>query len=373
MAVQRLWLAQFRNYQQADVTFAPILNLLIGANGQGKTNLIESLYTLSTGHGFRAAKDKELILHGAQAARLKALIQPADSARRLPLQLAFNGHAKRWQLNGVAYRQLQDMPDRLLAVLFTPDDLAIIKGSPEERRRFLDRELGLISPAYDLERRTYRRLLAQRNELLKEVRARRAPADHLSVWDRKLAHSGAYLVAERLAFLRRLVPRARQVHEYMAQQSGFNLTYQSSLGAGIKNEGAADLEEVFLQALTDRQKEDIQAGSTGLGPHRDDLVFYAHQEELRAFGSQGQQRTAILALKLAEVAVITDSCGSRPILLLDDVLSELDPSRQRLLLESVISRGLQTFISSTHLDLRYDLFKNGKVFSIKEGKIIPKQ
>ena len=133
MAVQRLWLAQFRNYQQADVTFAPILNLLIGANGQGKTNLIESLYTLSTGHGFRAAKDKELILHGAQAARLKALIQPDNSARRLPLQLAFNGHAKRWQLNGVAYRQLQDMPDRLLAVLFTPDDLSLIHISEPTR------------------------------------------------------------------------------------------------------------------------------------------------------------------------------------------------------------------------------------------------
>lgn len=372
MLIQGLHLANFRNYRRVDLTLAPVLNLLIGPNGQGKTNLIESLYTLSVGHGFRAAKDREMIYHGAEAARIKAIIQAEDSSRHLPLELAFNGHAKRWRLNGVTYRQLQDLPDRLLAVLFTPDDLAVVKGSPEERRRFLDRELGLVQPAYDLERRKYRKLLAQRNELLKDIRAGRSQADQLSVWDRNLAKSGAQLIADRLDFLRYLVPRARQVHEYMARTPGFNITYQASLGAQVKNEGAEDLEGLFLEALADRQQADIRSGSTSIGPHRDDLVFYAGQEDLRTFGSQGQQRTAILALKLAEVDVVRQRCGSQPVLLLDDVLSELDPVRQRLLLEAVVAKNLQTFISSTHLDLSHDLFKNSKVFSVQEGNIIPK-
>ncbi|MFM9413995.1 DNA replication/repair protein RecF [Peptococcus simiae] len=372
MLIQGLQLAYFRNYRRVDISPAPVLNLLIGPNGQGKTNLIESLYTLSVGHGFRAAKDRDLIYHGAEAARLKAIIQAEGSRRQLPLELAFNGHAKRWRLNGVSYRQLQDLPDRLLAVLFTPDDLAVVKGSPDERRRFLDRELGLVNPGYDLERRKYRKLLAQRNELLKDIRAGRAETGQLSVWDRNLAQSGARLIADRLDFLRHLVPRARQVHEHMARKAGFNITYQASLGAQVKNEGAEDLERLFLEALADQRQHDIRAGSTSIGPHRDDLVFYASQEDLRTFGSQGQQRTAILALKLAEVDVIRQRCGSQPILLLDDVLSELDPIRQRLLLEAVVDQDLQTFISSTHLDLSHELFKNSKVFSVQEGNIIPK-
>lgn len=371
MLVQALTLANFRNYRRVDIEFASLLNLLIGENGQGKTNLIESLYMLSVGHGFRAAKDKELILHGAPAARLKSIIQRRDSQRALPLALAFNGNAKRWQLNGVTYRNLQEMPERLLAILFTPDDLSIVKGSPEERRRFLDKELGLISPDYDFQRRVYRKLLIQRNELLKEVRARRVPVDHLSVWDRKLSQSGAIIIAERLSFLSQLVPRARQVHTHMARKNSFNITYQASLGAKVKHEGAEELERLFLAALQARRSDDIRAGSTGIGPHRDDLIFYAANENLRTFGSQGQQRTAVLALKLAEVAIIYDRYGVKPILLLDDVLSELDPLRQRFLLEAVVTQGLQTFISSTHLDLRYDLFKDGKVFSVKEGNIIP--
>lgn len=371
MYIDTLRLAQFRNYGPTMLGCHRHLNIFVGKNGQGKTNLLEAIYVLAVGESFRAGKEAELLQWQAPWFRIAATFFVEESERTLRADLYYDPQKKkRLAFNGVRYKGFDEMPERLAVVLFTPDDLEIVKGSPENRRRFLDRELATLYPQFSLAVRKYRRTLHQRNELLKDVRAGRETIDTLPSWDKSLAELGALIIYERLRLLRLLVPQARRIHRYMTRHKEiFTITYQSSLGADVLNDEREALENRFLSLLEEKREADVKSGSTGIGPHRDDLVLYEDGIDLRTYGSQGEQRTAVLALKLAEIEAFRRLHGRQPILLLDDVMSELDSSRQNLLLQAVVRNQMQTFLTTTALNFNYGDAADAQVFYVKEGKI----
>lgn len=372
MQLTDLALAHFRNYERAHLVCHPQLNIFLGANGQGKTNLLESIYYLALGHGFRSAKDEELLGWEQPWMQVRGRYLRQDSERAYVQNIRWvPGERRQFSLNKVSYHRFDEMPSRLLVVLFMPDDLAIIKGGPDKRRRFLDRELEGLHPNYRRDRLAYRRALAQRNELLREIRAGRASVKALEPWNGALCEAGARVIVARLSFLRLVVPRARKVHAYMAQTKGaFEITYQSSLGTDVMTLSEAEIRNAFALRLQEGIQDDLRQRSTGWGPHRDDLIFYENGIDLRTYGSQGQQRTAILAMKLAEIEAFERVYGRMPILLLDDVTSELDEMRQKLLMKAIMRKGIQTFLTTTHLDEATKNTVHGTFFTIEEGKII---
>ncbi len=372
MNIKSLSFSHYRNYELLTLSPHHRLNVVMGPNAQGKTNLLEAIYVMAVGMSFRAHKEAELLRWKDDWFRLDSQFQVEDSGRLLSFSYVSDGAKKRkLSLNGVQYRRWEDLPERLQVVLFTPDDLNIVKGSPERRRRFLDMELSTLLPGFSTLCRNYRRTLYQRNELLKDVRARRVPADDLAVWDEALSQYGAHIIYERLRLLHLLVPQARRIHTYMTKQSAsFDITYQSSLGTAVLGMNESDLKARFLDHLIKKRAEEINRGVTLVGPHRDDLVIYENKNDLRTYGSQGQQRTAVLALKLSEIEAFRRLYGRAPILLLDDVMSELDQSRQDMLLHAVVHNDMQTFLTTTHLTFTTSNQPEKFIFSIKEGKII---
>lgn len=363
-------LSLWRNYKSLNLKFYPTLNIFLGPNGQGKTNLLEAIYYLCYGKNFRGNKDRELI-HWEQAYfRLEGLFSLDESARRQHIEIYYDTiHKKRLRLNGVKYQSMSKLPARPAAVLFTPDDLGIIKGSPGERRRYIDRELGDLYLDYEKLRLSYERVLSQRGELLREIRAHRADREQLVVWNLQLVDYGVAMIRRRLSLLALLVPQSRRVHAYIAKGSGhFDLTYQSSLGDVLHLSDDA-MKTRFLELLEESEDEEIRRAQNLLGPHRDDLTFYLEGKDLRTFGSQGQQRTAILALKMAAIDVYGHVLGQRPLLLLDDVMSELDYTRQQAVMQIVTKKKIQTFITGTGLDFSFKGFGYDPVFKIKDATV----
>ena len=267
------------------------------------------------------------------------------------------------------YGRLRALPVRLAAVLFTPDDLGIIKGGPAERRRFIDRELEALFADYEQTRHSYELVLSQRGELLRDIRRRRAEREQLVPWNLQLVELGVRMIRRRLDLLAFLVPQARRVHAFLTGEKGsFNVTYQSSLGQ-VLHENDAVMKTHFLERLAEVETEEIARGQSLLGPHRDDLIFYENGIDLRTYGSQGQQRTAILSMKMAAIDAYEQHLGTKPLLLLDDVMSELDFDRQRAVMEIVIKKQIQTFITGTGLDFTFKNFGYDPVFHVQEGAI----
>lgn len=370
MILKKLTVKDYRNYEEVSLSLHPMLNIFLGQNGQGKTNLLESIYYLCYGKNFRGNKDIELIRWKTQYFRLHGIFEVEDSQRQHDLVVYYDSlHRKMMQLNGVKYRTVKEMPERLSAVLFTPDDLSIIKGSPSSRRHFIDRELEALYGDFDTVRRSYERVLLQRNELLKDIRFKRASLSQLEPWNNQLVRYGVEMIERRLSLLSILVPQARKVHAFVTKEDKhFDVTYQSSIGQVLHQERST-LEQQFMNLLSENEKEDIAKGVTSIGPHRDDLNFYNNGVNLRTYGSQGQQRTAILSMKMAEISCFANRLGQQPLLLLDDVMSELDPMRQQAIMQIVVNKKIQTVISGTNLDFKFNHFGYNPIFFIKEGKI----
>lgn len=371
MIVQELSLKDWRNYETATLSLHETLNIFLGPNGQGKTNLLESLYYLCYGRNFRGNKDRELVRWNCQYFRLEALFQVDESARTHHLEIYYDAsRRKAIRLNGVKYGRMRSLPVRLSAVLFTPDDLGIVKGSPSERRRFIDRELEALYVDYESTRHAYERVLSQRAELLRDIRARRAPKSQLVPWNLQLVELGVRMIRHRLDLLAFLVPQARRVHAFLTGAKGsFNVTYQSSLGQVLHEDDSA-MKAHYMDLLAELEDEEIARGMSLAGPHRDDLIFYENGIDLRTFGSQGQQRTAILSMKMAAIDAYEKRLGQKPLLLLDDVMSELDFERQRAVMEIVIKKKIQTFITGTGLDFSFSGFGYDPVFHVEDGKIL---
>lgn len=370
MILKELTLRDWRNYDCTTITLHPTLNVFLGPNGQGKTNLLESIFYLCYGKNFRGNKDRELVHWNRQFFRLEALFALDETSRTHHLEIYYDAvRRKAVKLNGVRYGRLRALPVRLAAVLFTPDDLGIIKGGPAERRRFIDRELEALFADYEQTRHSYERVLSQRGELLRDIRRRRAEREQLVPWNLQLVELGVRMIRRRLDLLAFLVPQARRVHAFLTGEKGsFNVTYQSSLGQ-VLHENDAVMKTHFLERLAEVETEEIARGQSLLGPHRDDLIFYENGIDLRTYGSQGQQRTAILSMKMAAIDAYEQHLGTKPLLLLDDVMSELDFDRQRAVMEIVIKKQIQTFITGTGLDFTFKNFGYDPVFHVQEGTI----
>lgn len=355
MKVLELRASGFRNLET--LRFSPCggLNAVTGENAQGKTNLLEAMWLFTGGRSFRGARDQELVRAGAQEARLSLTFFSGGREQRAELTL--RGGARQAVLNGVAKRGMAELIGRFCAVVFSPEHLSLVKGGPAERRAFLDSALCQAKPSYAIAYARYRRTLNQRNALLKDIARHPELEDTLPIWDDRLCRSGAVLIRERRAYLERFAPRASAHYAGIAHgREELRLTYEPSCGG--------DMAESLRRAL----REDIRFGHTSVGPHRDDIGIEIGGMAARLYASQGQQRSAVLAMKLAEAAVLAEACGEEPVVFLDDVLSELDGSRQLYLLSSL--SGRQSFLTGCELPPRA-LGGTAARFLVRGGAVSP--
>ena len=333
MRLVSLTLRNYRNYGRLQLELGPSLNVFLGQNAQGKTNLLESVAILALSSSPRARRESDLIGPLGPEATVEAVADASGRRVELSFRVAKDGErtAKRIQVDGVARRAV-DLPGEVQATLFWPEDLSLVKGGPEHRRRFLNEMLVQIVRGYGRTLARYRRVLDQRNHLLRQVGAGQQPRSALEVWDAELATLGTALVGARAEAVAELAPLAAEGHAAISGGEDLAVGYS----------GPPD---DLVRALGSTLEEDIRRGSTGVGPHRDDLTVSIGGTDARSFASQGQQRTAVVSLKLAESDLIEKRSGERPILLLDDVLSELDAARREELLARVGESG-QVIVTS---------------------------
>ena len=340
MQVRTLWLTDFRSYTEARMDLAPGLTALVGANGEGKTNLLEALAWLATLSSFRGAPTDVLVRRGAPFAVIRALAEREGRELLVEAQLQTSGR-NRVQVNRQPLRRARDLLGSLRVSVFTPDDLAIVKGGPDERRRFADQVLVGLHPRNDALRTEVDRVLRQRNALLRGAGGRldEGAAFTLDVWDAKLASSGAALAAARLELLDRMLPVLSSTYDTLARHPAHvEASYEAAWApedvraAPAGGDRQAALTEALTEALAVSRPEDVRRGVSTTGPHRDEVALSIGGAPARTQASQGEQRTLALALRLAAHHVVTEVTGSPPVLLLDDVFSELDPDRSHALL-----------------------------------------
>lgn len=348
MQITELTLRSYRSYETLHLAFDPGVQIFLGANAQGKTNIIEALYYAAFGRSHRTSSDAELIRVGADGARIALSFRRHDVPGALSFTFA-RGARRRIEYAGESLRQ-RDLVGILPMVLFSPEDLFLVKGAPALRRRYLDAELSQASPAYYGELLRYTRILKQRNAVLKDIRERLAAPDDLLPWDAQLAKSAAYIVTRRTSAVAQLGALSARVQAVLAAGEELALAYEIA-GAGAEDFAEDDMTESlhlwYNKMLCEGRARDIARAATGVGPHLDDLVLRVGGMSLRSYGSQGQQRTGALALKLAELFYLQENVGEAPILLLDDVMSELDADRRRALLDFIRHENIQTFITAT--------------------------
>ena len=355
MQIKTIQLHNYRCYEQADLSPCPGVTALVGGNAQGKTNLLEAVVLCATGRSHRTSRDQELIRWGEDAARVYVAADRTDGSHEVELTLR-PGLRKGIVVCGKRAARSGELMGHISAVLFSPEDLRMVKDGPAERRRFIDMELSQMRPAYYYELQRYNRAVTQRNALLRDISEGRATSASLSAWDSQLAKSGGAIIRTRGAFLARLARVAEENHrELTGGAETLELLYQA---------GAPEDEEAYIRAIHDHMDVDLRRAATGVGPHRDDLVFLVNGRDARSFGSQGQQRTVALSMKLSEMRVMRDELGEWPALLLDDVMSELDPSRRRALISRL--KGVQTMVSCTDIsDLAgADI---GEIYTVEKG------
>ena len=348
MQITELTLRSYRSYETLHLAFDPGVQFFLGANAQGKTNIIEALYYAAFGRSHRTSSDAELIRVGADGAHIGLSFRRHDVPGELSFTFA-RGARRRITYAGESLRQ-RDLVGILPMVLFSPEDLFLVKGAPALRRRYLDAELSQASPAYYGELLRYTRILKQRNAVLKDIRERLAAPDDLPPWDAQLAKSAAYIVTRRIAAVAQLGALSARVQAVLAAGEELALAYEIA-GAEAEDFAEDDMTEAlhvwYNKMLCEGRARDIARAATGVGPHLDDLVLRVGGMSLRSYGSQGQQRTGALALKLAELFYLQENIGEAPILLLDDVMSELDADRRRALLDFIRHEHIQTFITAT--------------------------
>lgn len=364
MKVTRLTLHNYRNYAQLSLDFTHNLNIFIGENAQGKTNIIEAIYYASMGHSHRTNTDSELISWQKIEANIGLTFERLGIENQLKFHFS-NEKSKEIVYNSHPIKQ-KDLIGAVNVVLFSPEDLGLIKGAPSGRRKFLDNEISQASPTYYRQLIKYNRIIAQRNMLLKKIKERKAKRDLLESWDAQLSVIASAVVIKRLDAVKKLNMLANLMHRRISKNKE-NLEISYCL-QGSDNNVPEDLITWYNNKLSESHDLDILRGNTNVGPHRDDIVLKVNHINLRSFGSQGQQRTGVLALKLAELEFIKSETGQYPVLLLDDVMSELDLNRREQLLLFIKER-IQTFITAT--DMHYFPKESaGKYYRVVAGQIV---
>jgi DNA replication and repair protein RecF len=369
MFLKQLTLRDYRNYEQVQMSTSHKVNIIVGPNAQGKTNLVEAIFVLALTKSHRTSKDKELIGWNAQSAQLHGEIERKYGLCTLDLTLSSLG--KKAKINGLEQKKLSNFVGALNVVMFAPEDLEIVKGSPGIRRRFLDMELGQVQPSYLHDLSQYHKVLQQRNNLLKSSHPTGSSITAmLEVWNEQLAQYGTKIMKKRQSFINKLQHWAETIH-FGITNGGEQIRIEYVPSFGTKElEEEAILFEQFMIKLTQVREQEFKRGMTLVGPHRDDLAFTINDKDVQTYGSQGQQRTAALSLKLAEIELIHQEVGEYPILLLDDVLSELDQYRQTQLIETFQDK-VQTFITATGIEsVNLNKLNDAKLFEVRNGNII---
>lgn len=343
MQIQRLLLTDFRSCAQLNLEPAPGINIFTGANAQGKSTLLEAIYLLATSRSPRAGKDGELVRWGQDYAIASAAVK-RDQRGDVDLEVSLSRTERRvMRINHTRRARILDLVGQLNAVLFSSEDLDIVRGEPSARRRFLNLSISQVSPHYCHGLLQYRKVLEQRNRLLKMMKETGRDSDTLAVWNDQLVAAGSRLVERRIAFLSELQQYAGRVY---ADLAGAGEQLEISYVPSFSVEGASSVADAFRACLEPLARDEVARGTTLLGPHRDDVVFSINGADVRVFGSQGQQRSVALAVRLSEVELMSERAGEPPVLLLDDAGSELDEARRGRLF-ALVTGGYQTFVTCT--------------------------
>ena len=374
MKIKSLKLLYFRNYLSTNIDAHPSLNVLVGNNANGKTNIIESIFCLALGKSYRTKSDSECIMFGETATAMSCIVNKND--KDLDIMLGINNKGKSAKIAGIKKTKLTDFVGELNIVLFSPEDLQIVKGSPALRREFMNREFYQFSRIYHQYYLMYQHLLKQRNSYLKDMR--KNPKDEMSLayletLTSQLAKVALYITKERVSFVQDI---SKLTYKNMLNisngQETLKIKYKSSVLDALNISEINDesfTEENLTKVMMKKSFDDIMRGSTKIGPQHDDLEFYINDLDAKMYASQGQQRSIVLSLKLAEINYLKEKTGTYPVLLLDDVLSELDKNRQLKLLDA-INENVQTFITTPSIsDIKEDLLRKAKVFKIENGNI----
>ena len=360
MIVKSLELNHFRNYTNLEIDFEAGTNILYGDNAQGQTNILEAIYLSGTTKSHKGSKDKEMIQFGEDESHIRIFIEKQEKQFQIDMHLKKN-RTKGIAIDQIPIKKASELFGILNIVFFSPEDLNIIKNGPAERRRFMDLELCQLDKIYLSELAKYNKILNQRNKLLKDIYFRPDVKDTLPIWDMQLLEYGQKIIKSRRKFVSELNEIVTQIHSKISGgREEMILTYEPNV-----------TEDLFEQELIRVQEKDLKLGQTTVGPHRDDMSFTIHGVDIRKFGSQGQQRTSSLSLKLSEIELVKKVIKDTPVLLLDDVLSELDSNRQNYLLNNIC--GTQTIITCTGLDeFIRNRFEINRVFEVINGEVFRK-
>jgi DNA replication and repair protein RecF len=364
MRVHAITLLNYRNYKNINLEFSKNINIFTGDNAQGKTNLLEAIYLCSVGRSHRTFDERELIMWDKDIALADIIFFRRDVENSLKIKL-INNQNKEIILNSANINS-KELVGSLTAVMFSPEDLLMIKGAPVLRRRFLDNEISQASRTYYRQLLNYNRILNQRNNLLKKIREKKADKSMLETWNVQLIKSAVYIVLKRHEVIKKLTMIANLCHRKItSSKENLSIVYYLNEFEGKFIDDFDALSDWYHEKFKKNEDDDIFKGSTSIGPHRDDIIFLINGKNLKNFGSQGQQRTGVLALKLAELEFIKSETGEYPILLLDDIMSELDESRRNELL-LFIKEKIQTFIATT--DRKYfSEEKTGRFYKVENG------
>ncbi|MBS4949267.1 MAG: DNA replication/repair protein RecF [Granulicatella adiacens] len=369
MKLTNLQLQNFRNYESVQLEFTDGVHVFIGENAQGKTNLMESIYALAMTKSHRTTNDKELIGWNKEFATIKGTVEKTTTKTNLELQFSKKG--KIAKVNYLEQKRLSSYLGNLNVILFAPENLTLVKGSPQNRRKFVDMELGQMSSLYLYDLVEYNRVLKQRNTYLKQLAIKKKqPDEYLDVLSEMLSELASKIVFHRLDFMKQLEALAIPIHDQLSLgREKFSVSYQATipLEDGLT---PSQMKEIYMNQFKKNQTREADQATTLIGPHRDDLIFYLNEVPVQTYGSQGQQRSTVLSLKLAEIELMKLSTGEYPLLLLDDVLSELDDDRQTHLIKAIENK-VQTFITTTSLDgIKQQFINEPVVIPIEKGTIL---
>lgn len=353
MHIEGLYLKDFRNYNTLELILEKNITIFVGDNAQGKTNILESIFLLATGRSHRTSRDQELLHWGSPLFIVKA--QFTRQGIKHTMEYRFSEEIKKRTifLDGIESKS-KDSIGHITTVFFSPEDLLLVKGMPALRRRFIDIEISQVNPAYFRYLQQYGRILFQRNNTLRLIRERKQAEDILDIWDSQLVDIGEKIIRKRIDTIKKLSMLARLMHRKITNGKEDLCLQYKSFSEYVKSPDLT--KEIMERDLRKNRQQDISRANTSIGPHRDDLSLSVNGNDLRVYGSQGQQRTGVLSLKLAELEYMKSETGEYPILLLDDVLSELDGQRRKYLVDTIKNR-VQTFITTTgvdHLDVPLD-------------------
>lgn len=357
MIIKSVELNNFRNYDTLHINFDKGTNILYGNNAQGKTNLLESIFLSGTTKSHKSSKDKEMIRFGEKESHIRTIVEKSDQEYQIDIHLKKNS-TKGVAINKIPIKKASEIFGILNIVFFSPEDLNIIKSGPSERRRFLDTELCQLDKIYLYNLIKYNKILNQRNKLLKEISFHPDFEDMLSIWDIQLINYGKKIITDRKNFIKKLSNIIFDIHmKISGDKEELYLKYEPNV-----------IESEFEYKLAESRSKDFKLRQTTVGPHRDDLLFLIFDVDIRKYGSQGQQKTSALSLKLSEIELVKEISKETPVLLLDDVLSELDHNRQNFLLNNI--NNIQTIVTCTGLDeFIKNRFRIDKIYQVMEGTI----